>query len=167
MIRSHQQDAPFFMYLTPTAPHREQVGLSTRFVPPTPAARHANLYANENVSAAIKSYLVLAESFFGVPARRLRKLQGMVTDHRLHDTTHVPFLLWRPQITSPRSPNWGLVNPAIAGDFNLTKAIVKDMDQLYLARLRVLRAVDEMLDALGGLPYERCRTRPAAVQARL
>ncbi len=27
------------------------------------------------------------------------------------------------------------------------------MDQLYLARLRSLRAVDEMLDALGGLPY--------------
>ncbi|KXZ50457.1 hypothetical protein GPECTOR_16g631 [Gonium pectorale] len=39
---------PFFMYVAPTAPHVETAAAGWK--PPTPAARHANLYANDKVS---------------------------------------------------------------------------------------------------------------------
>ncbi|PNW88048.1 hypothetical protein CHLRE_01g012100v5 [Chlamydomonas reinhardtii] len=40
---------PFFAYVTPTAPHRSSTNLVT-WHPPTPASRHKDLYADENVT---------------------------------------------------------------------------------------------------------------------
>ncbi|KAG2444332.1 hypothetical protein HXX76_001088 [Chlamydomonas incerta] len=91
---------PFFAYVTPTAPHRSSTNLVTWY-PPTPAPRHHDLYADENV-------------------------------------------------TLPLGPNWDVRNPAIPrkGNANNGPAFVANMNALHLARLRSLKAVDEMVDSL-------------------
>ncbi len=47
---SHGRPAPFFLFLAPTAPHKEQQYPGPRqFVAPRPASRHATLFDNETV----------------------------------------------------------------------------------------------------------------------
>ncbi|PNH10957.1 Arylsulfatase [Tetrabaena socialis] len=88
---------PFMFYLAPTAPHRVSTNKMVWY-PPTPAARHANLY---------------------------------------------------PGIKAPVTPNWGLKNPALPRpQAKLDAAYNASMNALYGDRLRSLRAVDEMLDAV-------------------
>ncbi|KAG2492464.1 hypothetical protein HYH03_009405 [Edaphochlamys debaryana] len=87
---------PFFLALTPTAPHL--VSKNGRvWSPPNPPARHQGLYAGENIMA-------------------------------------------------PCGPNCFVKNP------NLPKATVfslqRSMNSIYLGRIRSLRAVDELIDAV-------------------
>ncbi|KAG2485149.1 hypothetical protein HYH03_016135 [Edaphochlamys debaryana] len=99
------QGDPFLLYLAPAAPHVEQQ-TGRRFGPPSAAARHRNLYANDKISI-------------------------------------------------PKGANWDLENPNIPfGDYDYHQGAEymmekdRDLEAHYLARLRALRAVDDMVDAI-------------------
>ncbi|GFR41740.1 hypothetical protein Agub_g2493 [Astrephomene gubernaculifera] len=52
-------------------------------------------------------------------------------------------------ISIPRGPNWAVINPNIPIDpEDMGPAAVAELESLYLNRLRSLRAVDEMLEAI-------------------
>ncbi|KAG2492462.1 hypothetical protein HYH03_009403 [Edaphochlamys debaryana] len=92
---------PFFLAVTPTAPHRANNGSSPIWSGPTPASRHAGLYLGERIE---------------VPKGPNWRL---------------------PSSTLPRSPS-----RAPEASYRAT------MDTLHLLRLRSLRAVDELIDAV-------------------
>ena len=100
-------EKPFFMYVTPTAPHVDNSGKGWQ--PPPPAARHENLYANDK---------------------------------------------W---IQIPKGANYARVNPNIpSGGKFVTSQYDWEMEDLYIKRLRSLRAVDEMITAVGERARARC-----------
>lgn len=66
------------------------------------------------------------------------------TPYTTHPTT--------PQIRMPKGANFGVPNPNIPMEVDdMTPDFVAQLEFHYLQRLRSLRAVDEMLDAVGEL----------------
>ncbi|GFR47079.1 hypothetical protein Agub_g8766 [Astrephomene gubernaculifera] len=90
---------PFYMHLTPVAPHTDNGDPAAGWRPPPPAERHADLFSDV-------------------------QLPGNPT-----------YLTANP------------LNPSKLADMS-SEWEVRDMRELYLARLRALRAVDEMIEAV-------------------
>ncbi len=55
-------------------------------------------------------------------------------------------------MTVPRGDNWGKTDPNLYDAPRLRPRQLEKLQYQYLERLRALRTIDEMVDALGGCP---------------
>ncbi len=73
------------------------------------------------------------------------------------------------QIAVPRSPNWSVRNPNLKDGFDPdgdpAEGTNEGAQRLYVRKLQSTRAIDEMLDAVGGCRMRGAGGKPSFAQA--
>ena len=142
-------NAPFLLYVAPTAPHRSSTD-GILWYPPTPAKQYANLYSASEVCRAgcVTGWAVYAHRVprtFPITARRT------VPGKRTHVCMHAARPHMPAQNQVPRGLNWDFRNRNLPrrGAVAVDATFEAFMDSLYLYRLRALRSVDDLIGSIG------------------